>query len=88
MQRCWPASGRTTSAWPGPGTAPASAAAVQLTEPLGDITVLDLDLAAQILKMVLPEERAVAIKPGPAIEVVIAARNLHLFDRDTGRRID
>ena len=38
--------------------------------------------------MVLPEERAVTIKPGAAVEVVIASQNLHLFDRDTGRRID
>jgi multiple sugar transport system ATP-binding protein len=62
-------------------------AAVHLTEPLGDITVLDLDLKGEIVKMVLPEERAVAIKPGQQIEVAIAARDLHLFDRGTGVRI-
>jgi multiple sugar transport system ATP-binding protein len=62
-------------------------AAVHLTEPLGDITVLDLELKGEIVKMVLPEERAVAIKPGQEIEVAIAARDLHLFDRGTGVRI-
>ena len=36
--------------------------------------------------MVLPEERALAISPGQAIEVAIAA-NPHLFDPETGRRI-
>jgi multiple sugar transport system ATP-binding protein len=61
---------------------------VRLIEPLGDITVLDLDLRGEIIKMVLPEDRALAIKPGQPVEVVIAAQNLHLFDRDTGRRID
>jgi ABC-type sugar transport system ATPase subunit len=49
--------------------------------------VLDLDLKGEIVKMVLPEERAVAIKPGQEIEVAIAARDLHLFDRGTGVRL-
>jgi multiple sugar transport system ATP-binding protein len=66
---------------------PAFRAAVHLTEPLGDITVLDLEMRGEIVRMVLPEERAVAIKPGQEIEVAIAARDLHLFDRGTGVRI-
>ncbi|MFZ1425183.1 MAG: ABC transporter ATP-binding protein [Geminicoccaceae bacterium] len=71
-----------------PGQGPVFQGSVRLTEPLGDITVLDLDLRGVIVKMVLPEDRALAIKPGQPVEVVIAAQNLHLFDRDTGRRID
>ena len=70
------------------GRGPVFRAAVQLTEPLGDITVLDLDLRGEIVKMVLPEERALAIKPGQAIEVAIAAQDLHLFDQETGWRIE
>ena len=66
---------------------PTFRAAVHLTEPLGDITVLDLDLSGQAVRMVLPEERAVAIRPGQEIEVTIEAQDLHLFDRDTGARI-
>jgi multiple sugar transport system ATP-binding protein len=63
-------------------------AAIQLTEPLGDITVLDLDLSGERLKMVLPEERALALSPGQQIEVAIRPEDLHLFDRETGRRIE
>jgi multiple sugar transport system ATP-binding protein len=63
-------------------------AAVRLTEPLGDITVIDLDLRGQGLKMVLPEERAQALEPGQEIEIAIRAEDLHLFDRETGRRIE
>jgi ABC-type sugar transport system ATPase subunit len=55
---------------------------------LGDITVLDLDLAGERLKMVLPEERALALSPGQQIEVAIRPEDLHLFDRETGRRIE
>lgn len=62
-------------------------ASVHLTEPLGDITVLDLHMGGETVKMVLPEERAAAIRPGQDIEVTIAARNLHLFDQETGLRI-
>ncbi|MGD9507457.1 MAG: TOBE domain-containing protein, partial [Geminicoccaceae bacterium] len=62
-------------------------AAIQLTEPLGDITVIDLDLRGQHLKMVLPEDRAQALEPGQEIEVVIRPEDLHLFDGESGRRI-
>ena len=70
------------------GAAGGFRAAIQLTEPLGDITVLDLDLGGEHLKMVLPEDRAQALGPGQEIEVVIRPEDLHLFDRETGRRID
>ncbi len=63
-------------------------AAIRLTEPLGDITVIDLDLGESHLKMVLPEERAQSLEPGQAIEVTIRPEDLHLFDRVTGRRMD
>ena len=59
-----------------------------MTEPLGDITVVDVALSGQIVKMVLPEERAVGVKPGQEIEVAIRPEELHLFDPGTGRRID
>ena len=70
------------------GVAGGFRATIQLTEPLGDITVLDLALGGEHLKMVLPEDRAQALGPGQEIEVVIRPEDLHLFDRETGRRID
>ena len=63
-------------------------AAIQLTEPLGDITVIDLDLAGEHLKMVVPEDRAQSLGPGQEIEVAIRPEDLHLFDHETGRRIE
>ena len=63
-------------------------AEVKLTEPLGDITVVDLDLAGEHLKMVVPEERAQSLGPGQEIEIAIRSEDLHLFDHGSGRRID
>ena len=38
--------------------------------------------------MVLHEDGAQTLKPGQEIEIAIRAEDLHLFDRETGRRID
>ena len=62
--RCCSASGRTT--WR-PARAdrdgPRFAATVHLTEPLGDVTVIDLEAGGAVLKMALPEEEALAYRP-------------------------
>lgn len=62
-------------------------ATVHLTEPLGDITVLDLTAAGAVFKMVLPEESAVHYRVGDDLAVEIAVENTHLFTRDTGTAI-
>ena len=59
-------------------------ARVHLTEPLGDVTVIDLDVAEHLFRMVLPEAEAVGYRPGDRLEVELAAEHTHLFDRDTG----
>ena len=64
-RRCCSASGRTT--WRRPArasTAPRFPATVHLTEPLGDVTVLDLEAGGAVLKMVLPEEQALRLPAG------------------------
>jgi multiple sugar transport system ATP-binding protein len=62
-------------------------ATVHLTEPLGDVTVLDLTAAGTVVKMVLPEERAVGYRVGTEITVGLSVANTHVFDRQTGTAI-
>ena len=57
---------------------------VRLTEPLGDVTVIDLDVAEHVFRMVLPENEAVGYRPGDRLDVELAVERTHLFARDTG----
>ncbi len=63
---------------------PRFAASVHLTEPLGDVTVLDLSAGEVGFKMILAEERAVGYAPGDALELEILLENTHVFARETG----
>jgi len=60
---------------------------VHLTEPLGDVTILDVDVRGSLLKMVLPEEVAASYAPGQDIELSFRLSDAHLFMTDTGVRI-
>jgi len=72
----------------GAGHGPRFAARVALTEPLGDVTVLDLEAGGgTMLRMVLPEERAVEYREGDAVELELAVSESHLFAMDTGTAI-
>lgn len=62
-------------------------AKIHLTEPLGDVTVLDLDVAGTMLKMVLREEVAADMAVGQTIPVRLTAREGHLFAKETGVRV-
>jgi multiple sugar transport system ATP-binding protein len=64
--------------------APSFEASIHLTEPLGDVTVLDLEAGGAILKMVLPEERAVAYAAGDRLRVALAPADAHLFSKESG----
>jgi multiple sugar transport system ATP-binding protein len=66
---------------------PRLASEVHLTEPLGDVTVLDLVAKGVPLRMVLPEERAVRYREGDRLEVELRLENSHLFALDTGTAI-
>lgn len=63
---------------------PNFAATVHLIEPLGDVTVLDLEANATILKMALPEEEALAYPMGKELIVELSVDDAHVFDRETG----
>jgi multiple sugar transport system ATP-binding protein len=66
---------------------PRFAATVHLTEPLGDVTVLDLEAGGAILKMALPEEEALAFPPGRELTVELLLADAHLFHGESGRAL-
>jgi multiple sugar transport system ATP-binding protein len=63
------------------------AATVHLTEPLGDVTVLDIEAGGTVLKMALPEEQALAYPPGHELAIELSLADAHLFNRETGRAL-
>jgi multiple sugar transport system ATP-binding protein len=68
---------------------PRFTARVFLTEPLGDVTILDLRAGdGSRLKMVLPQERAYEIALDSAIECEIDTSQICLFAQGTGTAID
>jgi len=62
-------------------------ARVHLTEPLGDVVILDLEAGGAALKMVLPEEQAVQYAVGDVVPVRLRVENTHVFARETGTAI-
>lgn len=63
---------------------PGFTAKVHLTEPLGDVTVIDLQASDSLIKMVLPEHEALAYRLGDSVDVEISMEDTHLFFRETG----
>ena len=72
--RCSSASGRMTCAAERAPRGPSFPAEVHLTEPLGDVTVLDLVAAGATFKMILPEAAAARYTVGDRLTVRIASR--------------
>jgi multiple sugar transport system ATP-binding protein len=70
-----------------PGNGPRFPATVHLTEPLGDVTVLDIEAGGAMLKMALPEEEALAYAPGEQLTIELSLADAHLFHRETGRTL-
>jgi multiple sugar transport system ATP-binding protein len=62
-------------------------ATVHLTEPLGDVTVLDLEAGGALLKMALPEEEALAFPPGRELTIELSLADAHLFHGESGRAL-
>jgi multiple sugar transport system ATP-binding protein len=62
-------------------------ARVHLTEPLGDVTVLDMEAQGAAFRMVLPEERALGYRRGDELELELGVAESHLFAVDTGTAI-
>lgn len=70
-----------------PALGPRFGAKVHLTEPLGDVTVLDLHVAGSLVRMVLPEERALRYREGDELELELAVQESHVFAMETGTAI-
>ena len=62
-------------------------AKIFLKEPLGDVTILDLNVNDTRLKMILPEEEAINYDTGQNINISFNLNNSYLFTRDTGINI-
>ncbi len=60
---------------------------VHLTEPLGDVTILDVKAQDATMKMVLREEIAAKYQVGQNIDLGFDPADAHLFDRETGARL-
>src|SRR5690606_14452931 len=66
---------------------PRFAARVHLIEPLGDVTVLDLEAGGTLLKMALPEEQALAYAPGQELSIELSLADTHLFQKESGQAL-
>lgn len=61
-------------------------AKVHLTEPLGDVTIIDIRARDTDMKMVLREEVAAKFQVGEEISITFDPGDLHFFDPSTGSR--
>jgi multiple sugar transport system ATP-binding protein len=57
---------------------------VHLTEPLGDMTVIDVEASGTVLKVALPEEQALAYAVGDELALQLSLADAHLFRGDSG----
>ena len=62
-------------------------AKIHLTEPLGDVTVIDIATRDSEMKMVLREEVAARYSVGDEIEIGFDPEDLHVFDQASGARL-
>ncbi|MGI9354594.1 MAG: ABC transporter ATP-binding protein [Rhizobiaceae bacterium] len=60
---------------------------VQLVEPLGDITVVSVDTSGSTLRMVVPESKALGVRPGHELPFVIPPESIHVFRKADGSAV-
>ncbi|MFV2093721.1 MAG: ABC transporter ATP-binding protein [Hyphomicrobiales bacterium] len=60
-------------------------ARVRHLEPLGDLTVVEVDAAAERIKIVVDEVDALDLEPGTELGFEFDAANLHVFEAKSGR---
>lgn len=58
---------------------------IHLVEPLGDVTVISVDAGGEMLRIVLPEAVAQAMRPGDDVPVAIDMSKIHLFRAADGQ---
>ncbi len=60
---------------------------VRMLEPLGDVTVVSVETNGSTLRMVLPESRALGLKPGDATSITFDPNKIHIFRADSGEAL-
>jgi multiple sugar transport system ATP-binding protein len=60
------------------------ASRIRMLEPLGDVTVVSVETNGSILRLVLPEARALGLKPGDPASIKIDQNKIHIFRADSG----
>jgi multiple sugar transport system ATP-binding protein len=63
-------------------------AVVHMTEPLGDVTILDLRAGGETVRMVLPEAQASSIRSGDKLHFTFDPSRTHLFNGESGGAIE
>jgi multiple sugar transport system ATP-binding protein len=63
----------------------AIAGKVHLLEPLGDVTVVSIEAGGEVVRVVLPESRAIGMKPGDSAPIMIDPNKLHVFHATNGQ---
>jgi multiple sugar transport system ATP-binding protein len=58
---------------------------VHLLEPLGDVTIVSVETSGEVLRMVLPEQSATAMRPGDHLPIAIDTSKIHLFRAASGQ---
>jgi multiple sugar transport system ATP-binding protein len=66
------------------GSKPLANGRVLLIEPLGDLTVLSLQVEEAMLRMVLPESQAAGMKPGDQLPIAADLSKVHFFRSHDG----
>jgi multiple sugar transport system ATP-binding protein len=63
------------------------ASRIHMLEPLGDVTVVSVESNGNTLRLLLPESRALGLKPGDATSIHIDPTKIHLFRADSGETL-
>jgi multiple sugar transport system ATP-binding protein len=58
---------------------------VQMLEPLGDITVISVEVSGETLRMVVPESSAISIQPGQSADIFFDPTKFHIFNAESGQ---
>lgn len=58
---------------------------VHMLEPLGDVTIVSVETAGEMLRVLLPESKATGMKPGDSTNIMIDPNKVHVFHATSGQ---
>lgn len=56
-----------------------------MLEPLGDVTVVSVEAAGEALRLLVPESKAIAMRPGQSASIYIDPKKFHIFRASNGQ---